>query len=144
MLEFVFFHQSICTLFTDFLAELGIDYQINLDDEHIIVSVPEDADDELIEQLEEKYDQLLDLSRDQTDTDEGQHAENYQKASLLITLNDGGKSYAHVDMDIVNRALRMISTEELNRLIEAVVDAVENPDDRSYCQIIKDGDSNLS
>ena len=144
MLEFIFFHQSICNLFTDFLAKLNIEYQINQDDEHISVSVPEDVDDELIEQLEEKYDQLLDLSRDQTDIDEGQHRENYQVASLLITLNDGRKSYAHVDMDILNRALRMISTEELNRLIEAVVDAVENPDDRSYCQIIKDGDSNLS
>jgi hypothetical protein len=144
MLEFIFFHQNICTQFTDLLAEHNIEYQINHDDEHITVSVPEDMDDELIEQLEEKYDQLLDLSRDQTDIDEGQHTENYQKASLLISLNDGRKSYAHVDMDILNRALRMISTEELNTLIEAVVDAVENPDDRSYCQIIKDGDSNLS
>jgi hypothetical protein len=144
MLEFIFFHQNICKLFTDFLVELNLEYRISHDDEHIIVAVAEDADDNLIEQLEDKYDQLLDLSRDQTDSDEGEHRENYQKASLLITLSDGSKSYAHVDMDILNRALRMISTTELNTLIEAVVDAVENPDDRSYCQIIKDGDSELN
>ena len=44
-------------------------------------------------------------------------------------------------MDLINRALRMISTDELNQLIEAIVDAVENPDERSYCQIIKDSNN---
>ena len=41
---------------------------------------------------------------------------------------------------MVNRMLQVISTTELNQFIEAVADAVENPDDRSYCQIIKDSD----
>ncbi|MBT8438478.1 MAG: hypothetical protein KJO91_02040, partial [Gammaproteobacteria bacterium] len=76
------------------------------------------------------------------DSDEGESRENYQKASLLITLNNGDKSYAHVDMDLINRALQNISTDELNILVEAIVDAVENPDERSYCQIIKDSDRN--
>jgi hypothetical protein len=140
MLEFIFFHHNICTLFTDFITELNIEYHIQQDDEYMTVSIAEDIDDDLVEQIEDKYDDLLDLSRDQTDRDEGEHRENYQKASLLISLNDGSKSYAHVDMDVLNRALRMISTDELNKLVEAIVDAVENPDARSYCQIIKDGD----
>ena len=140
MLEFIFFHHNICKLFTDFTAARDIEYQISEDDETITVSVSEDLDDDLIEQLEDEYDRLLDLSRDQTDSDEGESRENYQKASLLITLKSGEISYAHVDMDIINRIMRTISTDELNQLIEAVADAVENPDDRSYCQIIKDGD----
>jgi hypothetical protein len=36
--------------------------------------------------------------------------------------------------------LRAISTDELNQLIEAIADAVENPDDRSYCQTVRDSD----
>ena len=140
MLEFIFFHHNICKLFTDFTAARGIEYQTAEDDETITVSVSEDLDDDLIEQLEDEYDRLLDLSRDQTDSDEGESRKNYQKASLLITLNSGERSYAHVDVDVINRVLRTISTDELNRLIEAIADAVENPDDRSYCQIIKDGD----
>lgn len=140
MLEFIFFHHNICKLFTDFTAARGIEYHIAEDDETITVSVAEDVDDDLIEQLEDEYDRLLDLSRDQTDSDEGESRENYQKASLLITLKNGEISYAHVDMDIINRVMRTISTDELNQLIEAVADAVENPDARSYCQIIKDGD----
>jgi hypothetical protein len=142
MLEFIFFHPGICKLFTRFSEQLGIVYEVKDDGETITVLVPEDLDDSRIEQLEDEYDRLLDLSREQTDSDEGEHPENYQKASLLISLYNGDKSYAHVDMDLINRILRNISTNELNTLVEAIVDAVENPDDRSYCQIIKDSNKN--
>ncbi len=142
MLEFIFFHHNICKLFTDFIAELNIEYQIADDGESITVSISEDVDDGLIEQIENHYDRLLDLSRDLTDADEGVSRENYQKASLLISLNNGEQSYAHVDMDLINRVLRTISTDELNTFIEAIVDAIENPDDRSYCQVINDSNTN--
>ena len=140
MLEFVFFHQNISKLFTDFIAGLGIEYRVEGDEDTITVSVSEDVDDERVEQIEDEYDRLLDLSREQTDSEEGENRQNYQKASLLITLKSGDISYAHIDTDIINRVLRTISTDELNQLIEAIADAVENPDDRSYCQIIKDSD----
>ena len=140
MLEFIFFHQNISKLFTDFIAGLGIEYRVKDAAETITVSVSEDLDDELIEKIEDEYDRLLDLSRDLTDSEEGESRDNYQKASLLITLKNGEISYAHVDTDMVNRMLQVISTTELNQFIEAVADAVENPDDRSYCQIIKDSD----
>jgi hypothetical protein len=140
MLEFIFFHHNISKLFTDFIRGLGIEYRIEDDEDTITVSVSEDIDDELVERIEDEYDRLLDLSRDQTDSEEGESRQNYQKASLLITLKNGDISYAHIDTDIINRVLRTISTDELNRLIEAIADAVENPDDRSYCQALKDGD----
>ena len=140
MLEFIFFHQNISKLFTDFIAGLGIEYRVKDAAETITVSVSEDVDDELVEKIEDEYDRLLDLSRDLTDSEEGESRDNYQKASLLITLKNGEISYAHVDTDMVNRMLEVISTTELNQFIEAVADAVENPDDRSYCQIIKDSD----
>jgi len=141
MLEFIFFHQNICSIFTDYLAELSIEYQIDDDGDSLVVSIADDVDDVRLELIEDQYDRLLDLSREQTDDEEGENHENYQKASLLITLQDGNSSYAHVDMDIINRVLRTISTDELNQIIESVVDAVENPDERSYCQIIKDRNS---
>jgi len=140
MLEFIFFHQNICKLFTDFITGLGIEYQVEDDDETITVSVSEDVEDDLIDKIEDEYDRLLDLSRDQTDSEEGESHVNYQKASLLITLKNGDSSYAHIDTNIINRVLRTISTDELNQLIEAVANAVENPDDRSYCQTVRDGD----
>ena len=141
MLEFIFFHQNICSIFTDYLAELNIEYQIDDDGDSLVVSIADDVDDVRLELIEDEYDRMLDLTREQTDSEEGESPENYQKASLLISLQDGSSSYAHVDMDIINRVLRAINTDELNQIIESVVDAVENPDDRSYCQIIKDANN---
>jgi uncharacterized membrane-anchored protein YitT (DUF2179 family) len=143
MLEFIFFHHNISKLFTDFLTGLCIEYQVEGDEDTITVSISDDVNDERVEQIEDEYDRLLDLSRDQTDSEEGESRDNYQKASLMITLNNGERSYAHVDVDVINRVLCTISTDELNRLIEAIADAVENPDDRSYCQIIKDDEIDI-
>jgi hypothetical protein len=141
MLEFIFFHQNICSIFTDYLAELNIEYQVDDDGDSLVVAIADDVDDVRLEYIEDEYDRMLDLTREQTDSEEGESPENYQKASLLISLKDGSNSYAHVDMDIINRVLRAINTDELNQIIESVVDAVENPDDRSYCQIIKDSNN---
>ncbi len=141
MLEFIFFHDDICRQFIEFVARRNIVFSMDEDGDTITVSVSEDEDDALIEQLEAEYDRLLDLSREHTDREEGEHSENYQKASLLITLRNGDKSCAHVDSDLLNRVLQTISTDELNTLIETIVDAVENPDDRSYCQTLRDAES---
>ena len=142
MLEFIFFHQKICNLFTNYLAELNIAYQRKKDGDNVIVAIADDLDDARLEQIEDEYDRLLDISREQTDSEEGESDENFQRASLLITLQDGKNSYAHVDMDLINRVLRSISLDELNQIVESVVDAVENPDERSYFQILKDSNKN--
>ena len=138
MLEFIFFHQKICKVFTDYLAELNITYRIENKDDNIIVAIADDLDDARLEQIEDEYDRLLDLSRQQTDSEESDNAEEFEKVSLKIALQNGDTSYAHVDMDMINRALQSISLAELNQLVESVVKAVENPDERSYCQILKD------
>ncbi len=136
MLEFIFFHHDVCKLFTEFVAKRHVVFSIDEDGDTITVSIAEDEDDDLIEQIENEYDRLLGIGRERTDSDEGESSQNYQKASLLITLRNGEKSYAHVDTDLLNRILGGISTEELNGFIEAIVAAVENPEERSYCEIM--------
>ena len=138
MLEFVFFRQDISDKFTDFLAQRGLTFKQDADDDCINIGIDENTDEAIIEEIESLYDQLLDESREQADSDEGEHAGNYQKASLLISLNDGGSTYAHVDSDVLSRVLQTVSKDELNQLVCAIVDAVENRDDRSYCQIVRD------
>ena len=138
MLEFVFFRQDISDKFTDFLVQRGLVFKQDMDDDCINIGIDEDIDDALADEIESLYDQLLDESREQVDIDEGEHADNYQKASLLIRLNNGDATYAHVNSDVLNRVLQVISNDELNELICAITDAIENRDDRSYCQIVRD------
>jgi hypothetical protein len=139
MLEFIFFHHKICKIFTDYLAELNIAYRTVDDDDNIIIAIADELDDARLEQIEDEYERLLDLSRQLTDNEEADNAEDFQKVSLQITLQNGATSYAHVDMDLINRVLRSVSLDELNQFVASVVDAVEHPDERSYCQILKDG-----
>lgn len=138
MLDFTFFHQAICDRFTRFLLERNIDFQFEEADDYLNVSVSEDIDGSLIDEIEDLYDELLDESRDQVNSDEGESADSYQKASLLIALNNGETTYAHVDSAVLSRVLKAVSKEELNQLINAIAEAVENQDDRSYCQIVRD------
>jgi len=134
----MFFHADMSLRFCDRLRSLGIEYQIQTDEESWSVGVEESLDDEMIDVIERHYDDLLDATREQIDNEEGRHQENYAGASLLITLGDGANSYAHVDPKLLNRILQHISHAELDVFIDAVVSAVENPDQRSYCQRIKD------
>jgi len=140
MLEFTFLQDNICRRFTEFVAKQRIPFSIDDDDETITVSISDDENEEVIDRVEAEYDRLQNLSREQPGEDEGESGNNHRKASLAITLGNGEKSYARVDTELVDRILREISTEELNRFVESIVDAVENPDGRSYNEIRKSVD----
>ena len=138
MLEFVFFHQDISDKFTGVLTQRGLAFKLDVHDDYINIGIDENVDETLIEEIERLYDELLDESRERVDSEEGEHAGNYQKASLLISLNNGESTYAHVELDVLSRVLQVISKDELNQLVCAIADAIENQDDRSYCQIVRD------
>lgn len=141
MLEFIFFHQTLRDQFLQFLEPLGIEVQLSQDDESYTVAFADDLDDERLDSIEDRYDELMDATREITDAEEHQDPHSYQKASLLISLKNGTKTYAHVDPRVMDRIFQVISPEELNQVIESIVDAVESPDERSYCQRVRDGDS---
>lgn len=52
MLEFIFFHQSICDKFTEFLVEQNIEFRLEEDDGSVNVSVSEDLDGALIDNID--------------------------------------------------------------------------------------------
>jgi|GEM_PF-318366 len=141
MLEFIFFHPQLRDQFLEFLQQHGIQSELSADDESYTVAFPDNLDDELLEQIETHYDELMDATRELTDSEEHQDPHSYQRASLLISLKSGARTYAHVDLRVMDRILQVINTDELNQLIESIVDAVESPDERSYCQRVRDGDT---
>ncbi len=55
-------------------------------------------------------------------------------AGVNVTLSDGRVVQAAVDPKLMQRLLAVISPEELGELVNAVADAVENPDERPFCQ----------
>lgn len=97
-----------------------------------MVALPEDLDDALDEKVELYYDQMLDLNESLVAEEEGQA--HVHTAGVNVTLNDGRVVQAAVDPQLMQKLLEVVSPQELGDLVNAIADAVENPDERPFCQ----------
>jgi len=133
MLEFIFFNKKTCSLFENFASSEGINPIINSEDGCFMAQLPEDSDEAILEKLEDYYDELVDMDRELA---EEQHnsSDDIHTAGITIQLKDGRNVYASVSPELLSRVMQSINAEELNTIVCAIVDAVENPDERSLCQ----------
>jgi hypothetical protein len=132
MLDYIFFHQPSLEQFVDYLRQRDIPHQARDDEMGLVVAIPDDLPDEITDPLDAYYEQLLDEAENLL-SDDDETAEKHT-AGLNITLSDGRTTSVEVSPELLNRILRAISIEELNRLVDAIVSSVENPDDRPLCQ----------
>ncbi len=135
MLEYIFFHEEPCRRFKEFLAEKGVEtLKEGLDEtdvEGMTVFIRDDLDDGLSDEIEAFYDEMMTLDESlvaETEEDE------MHNVGLAVTLRDGRSVYAAVDPEVLARVLTVISHDELGRIVDAVADAVENPDERPLCK----------
>ena len=133
MLDYIFFNKKTCHLFENSAKSSGITTIVDCADGSFTVRLPEDLDEVILEKLEDYYDELLDidrtLSEQQSDSSEDIHA-----AGITIQLKDGRNVYASVSPELLNKVMQSISTDELNTLVCAITEAVEDPDESSLCQ----------
>lgn len=138
MLEYVFFHTLPRDSFVDFLVFKGLSPQIADEDELLQVLLPEDIDDDLSGEIEEKYDEMMALNRSLYE-DEGEGEEvGFQSAGISLHLKDGNAVYAQVDPLVLGRIMQAVTPEEFSEVVHAIVSAVEDPDARRLCQRLRD------
>jgi hypothetical protein len=136
MLEYIFFNRKPYQRFLDFLHENGVtplkEGLDQTDVEGLIVYLQDNLDDTLSEQIEAFYDDMMALDEElvmqQQDSDE------MSQVGVAVTLNDGRSVLASVAPEVLNRVLSVISHQELGELVDAIADAVENPDERPLCK----------
>ena len=136
LLEYIFFNRPPCDQFKQYLQRIGVEMlKEGIDEtdvEAFTVYVSDELDDDISEQIEAFYDQMMELDESlviaHDDNDE------YSQVGLAVTLNDGRSVMASVDPDVLNRVLTVISHDELGKLVDVIVDAVENPDERPLCK----------
>ena len=61
MLEYVLFHQTPLELFVAFLKQNGVEAQTSEEEGIYEIKIPEDLDDALLEAIETRYDELMDM-----------------------------------------------------------------------------------
>ena len=130
MLEYIFFDELPWQRFIDFLKAQGLPPITSRGDEGWLVSLPEEIDDDLYDRIEVYYDEMLELNETLVS---GSASENYQ-AGVSVNLADGRTVQAAVDPGLLARLLEAVSPAELGDFVNAIVDVVENPDQRPFCQ----------
>lgn len=134
MLEFIFFHKIPTDLFVEWLQQQGIDPEIQQEDETYTVIMAEEMEDDLYNSIEEKYELLFDMNEDIMKEEMGDEGDVHT-ANIAVTLRDGRVSYADVDPKLLGRVIGVITPEELSTIVKAIVDAVENPQEKTCCQL---------
>ncbi len=137
MLEYVFFHARPFDEFVAYLRELGLYPETEADEDSWEVRLPEDIDDELSERIEARYDQLMELNQQLFDAEQ---PEGYHTAGVVVNLGSGETVYAQVDPHLLGKIMEVLTPEEFGEVVNAIVDAVEQPDERTLCQRMRDGD----
>lgn len=131
MLEYIFFHDGPRRQFLQYLESLDIPHVEQNDTMGMIVAVPEDMGEDIEDKIETNYDELMENAEELL-IEDGEGAEK-DVAAITISLQSGETIYASVDPKVLNRILGVITTQELNDLVNSIVSSVENPDDRPFC-----------
>lgn len=140
MLEYVFFDERPRDQFVNFLQEKAVELKLEEDEGLLKVWISEDLDDDIDEAIEDFYDDMMALNQ-QLYEDENNEAEvGYNAAGIVLELNTGENVYAQVDPELLGRIMTVVTPDEFNTVVNAIVEAVENPDVRTPCQRIREGD----
>lgn len=138
MLEYVFFDPRPRDRFVDFAVELGLQPQPETVGEVLQVLLPEDMDEQLAQQIEDFYDQMMELNQSLYEQEADQQDVGYHTAGITVQLQNGDSVYAQVDPELLARIMQVLSPGEFNRVVDAIASAVENPDERSLCQRMRE------
>ena len=133
MLDYIFFNKKTCDLFEKSAKSSGIKTIVDCADGTFTVRLPEDSDEVILEKLEDYYDELVDMDRSLAEQQDDS-TDNIHAAGITVQLKDGRNVYANVSPDLLNKVMQSISMDELNTLVCAITEAVEDPDESSLCQ----------
>lgn len=141
MLDYILFNEAPFKLFLQWLDEKKIAYETKVDEESYLIQIAENIKDNLLDVIDEKYDELMDMNRAIVNEEEKQNHDGYNMAGIVVTLKDGTKSYADVDSELLGRVVSAITPEELGVIVNAIADAVENPQTKTFCQRVREGEN---
>ncbi len=132
MLEYPFFDSEIRSRFLRRLRTLGVTCESGGAGEALLVLVPEDLDEELADQVDEIYDELLEANAGRVAA--GAHGWEKNVAGIGLSLPDGRQCTVAIEPELLDRLLGCVSHEELRDLAQRIAAAALDPDERPLCQ----------
>jgi len=132
MLEYVFFDERPWARFADFARGQGLQPECSCGEDSLLVSLPEDTDDTVCDRLEAFYEQMMEMDEQIVAKLEGEGHQH--SAGVTVSLGDGRSVLAAVDPGVLARVMTVLTSQEVGELVNAIVDAVEHPDERPMCK----------
>jgi len=134
MNEYIFFDALLRDKFAELVQSLGIACELRDDMMGLIVAVPEDLADDLVDSLEASYDGLQDEQADLMSQMEG----GLNKlAGFKLVLPNGQTCMVPLQPDMANRLLACFGVEEIQVLFETIARSALDPKDSHLCEILR-------
>ena len=137
MLDFIFFHQTPMKKFQVYLDSEKIPYkndtefQASIEETGFTVSISDEYELDIIDKVESYYDDMMELNEALVSAEEEDEIKN---AGITVNLSDGTTVLADVDPNLIYKLSEALNPQEILQLVNAIADAVENPDKRPICK----------
>lgn len=134
MLEYIFFDAGLRDEFVAHVHDLGLVCELRDDNMGLVVAVDEEAlNDDLEDQLEERYEQLEERQAELLTQEEGGLK---QLAGFRVNLPDGQSCQVPLPPELANRLMAGFSLEEIQTLLDTVARSVLDPR-QHLCEILR-------
>jgi len=114
-----------------------VQYTISIDDEFgtfqgEIVAVSDELDDNILDKLQDLYDNLQDEQEQLLETTDNGLLTN--AAGMEVDLLNGDKCTLRLSPEVINRILQVLEFEELQAFVQTIATSVQNPDNGPFCK----------
>lgn len=132
MFEYMFFDEELRRRFVAYAHSLNIECTFPDDNLGLLAATQEEIDDTVSDVLDNYYDELMEEQADRVDAADGEAT--HQAAGIRVTLSDGRPCMVKLEPALANRLLAAFTLEEMQVLVNAIAQSVENPGDGPICK----------
>jgi hypothetical protein len=131
MLDYICFDDVFTNEFKAYLEQRGVSYECREDDMGTIVAIPDDLDEVLDDDIDERFESLERAYERRLKQELMESEKNI--SAISVNLADGETCYVPIPEEMMNRLMTVLSPQEIGDLVDAIVSVVENPDTRPIC-----------
>ncbi|MDO9054244.1 MAG: hypothetical protein Q7U37_10015 [Gallionella sp.] len=132
MIEYIFFDATLRDRFMAYAEQRNISGTAIEDNMGMVVAIPEEVPEILLDELEEYYDQLQDEQAEFSK----ETGDLKRLAGFRFNLPDGQSRMLPLQADMANRLMASFSLAEIQSLFDAVAHCTLNPNNEHLCKIL--------
>jgi hypothetical protein len=133
MIEYIFFEATLRDKFVTYAEGRKVPCTLADDSMGLLVAIDEEYPEELIDELESRYDELQDEQARLCEAE----GELKRLSGFNFNLPDGESRLLPLTTDIANRLMANFSLAEIQSLLEAVAVCTLHPNEGHLCKILR-------